>query len=138
MSDMKTVENDGDIEAFLKCVENRKRASDTAVVMQMMARVTGCQPKMWGDSIIGFDRYSYRRADGSQHQIMITGLSPRKTALTVYIMQGFDRYNDQLSRLGKHKRSRSCLYITRLENIDLAVLEEIVADSVRVMRERHL
>ena len=137
MSDMKTIENDGDVEAFLDCVENKRRAADARTVSEMMARITGCPPKMWGDSIIGFDRYDYKRKDGSEHSFMITGLSPRKAALTIYIMSGFSAYEDQLARLGKAKHSSSCLYITRLENIDMDALEEMITDSVRVMRERY-
>jgi hypothetical protein len=134
---MKTVETDGDVSAFLNCVQNARRREDARTVMAMMERVTGCPPRMWGDSIIGFDRYRYKRRDGSEHMFMITGLSPRKAALTLYIMTGFDAYEDQLARLGKVKRSVSCLYTTRLETIDMAVLEEMVADSVAVMRRRY-
>lgn len=137
MSDMKTVAHDGDVDGFLNCVENPKRAADARIVSKMMERITGCPPKMWGPSIIGFDRYNYKRKDGSDHQFMITGLSPRKANLTIYIMPGFSAYDDQLARLGKCKTSVSCLYITRLENIDLDVLEEIITDSVEVMRKRY-
>lgn len=137
MSGNKTTENDADVDAFLNCVENRKRADDARVIAKMMARVTGAPARMWGDSIIGFGRYSYRRKDGSEHKFMLTGLSPRKSALTIYVMPGFERYADLLARLGRHRHSRSCLYITRLENIDLAVLEQIIAGSVRVMRDRY-
>lgn len=134
---MKTVENDGDVLAFLNCVENDRRREDARKVVALMERVTGCAPRMWGDSIIGFDRYEYARKDGSRHSFMMTGVSPRKSALTVYIMPGFTAYADHLARLGKAKHASSCLYITRLENIDMAVLEEMVADSVAVMRARY-
>ncbi len=134
---MKTIENDGDIEAFLATISLSRRADDARLILTMMARVTGFEPKMWGPGIIGFDRYSYFRKDGSKHDYMITGLSPRKAALTVYIMNGFKDYADQLARLGKHKHSSSCLYITNLANIDLDVLEEMVVKSVDTMRERY-
>jgi hypothetical protein len=134
---MKTVQNDDDVDAFLNCVENQKRAADARLVMDMMTRVTGLPAKMWGAAIIGFDRYTYKRRDGSEHSYMMVGLSPRKAALTVYIMPGFKNYTEQLARLGKHKHSSSCLYITRLENVDFEVLEEIVTDSYQVMRNRY-
>ena len=137
MPAMKTLENDADVDAFLNCVENKRRAADARVVTDMMRGITGLAPRMWGPSIIGFDRYRYRRRDGSEHSYMITGLSPRKAALTVYVMPGFSAYADQLARLGRHKHSSSCLYITRLEAIDLTVLKEIVTDSVAVMRRRY-
>ncbi|MFT5005068.1 MAG: hypothetical protein ACI861_001702 [Paracoccaceae bacterium] len=137
MSDMKTIENDGDVDAFLNCVENLKRAADTRLVVDMMARVTGKPAKMWGDAIIGFDRFEYKRRDGSQHAYMMVGVSPRKASVTVYIMPGFNGYKDQLAKLGKHKHSSSCLYITSLANVDFVVLEEIVSDSYKVMQARN-
>lgn len=137
MSDMKTTQNDGDILAFLVRIEHKRRQTDTQTVLQLMARVTGLPPKMWGDSIIGFDRYDYKRRDGSGHSYMITGLSPRKTALTVYIMNGFSDYTDLLAQLGPHKHSKSCLYLTNLSKINLSVLEDIIRQSVDEMRRRY-
>ncbi len=137
MPEMKTTESDADVLEFLNCVENRQRAADTRQIVEIMQRITECTPKMWGASIIGFDRYTYHRKDGSEHAFMITGVSPRKAALTVYVMPGFDAYQDQLAWLGKFKHSVSCLYITRLTNVDLSVLEEILTDSVKVMRRRY-
>ncbi len=137
MSDMKTVENEADVAAFLASVENRGRAEDAETVVAMMMRVTGQPPKMWGDSLIGFDRYEYRRKDGSEHQFFLTGLSPRKANLTVYIMPGFSEYQDRLDRLGPHKHSVSCLYLGRLNKIDLDVLEELIAQSVADMRAKY-
>lgn len=134
---MKTSENDQNVFEFLSSVENKRRADDTRIVVEMMERITGCPPKMWSDSIIGFERYTYKRKDGSQHSFMITGVSPRKTALTVYIMPGFSGFADQLARLGKYRNSVSCLYISRLENIDIDVLEDLIARSVAEMRERY-
>lgn len=134
---MKTTQNDGDVGAFLAGLENRRRAQQAETIAAMMERITGDPPRMWGDSIIGFGSYAYRRKDGSPHQFFLTGVSPRKQALTIYIMPGFSAYGDQLARLGKAKHSSSCLYVTRLENIDLDVLEEIVTDSVSVMRARY-
>lgn len=131
---MKTVENDGDVGAFLASVANRGRAADAAVVAEMMQRITGCPPRMWGDSIIGFDGYDYKRRDGSAHRWFVTGVSPRKANLTIYIMPGFKRYQGLLDRLGRHKTSVSCLYLGRIARIDMAALEELITDSVAVMR----
>lgn len=103
----------------------------------MMAEVTGEPPVMWGDSIIGFGRYRYARRDGSQHAFFLTGVSPRKTALTVYIMPGFADFADLLARLGPHTRSVSCLHIKRLDAVDFDLLTELVRRSVEVMRARH-
>jgi hypothetical protein len=134
---MKTVENDASVPAFLNCVENRQRAADTAQIVAMMERITGQPAKMWGDAIIGFDRFKYKRRDGTEHSYLVTGVSPRKSSLTIYIMPGFKKYTDQLARLGRHKHSISCLYITKLENVDLTVLEEIIADGYAVMKEQY-
>jgi hypothetical protein len=137
VSENKTMENDRDVVAFLNCVENPRRAEDARVVAAMMQRVTGCAPRMWGDSIIGFDRYEYARKDGSRHTFMMTGVSPRKAALTVYVMPGFSAYTHHLARLGRHRHSTSCLYLPNLADIDMGVLEEIIADSVKSMRARY-
>ncbi len=137
MSDMKTVENEGNVGQFLQSVENPRRRDDAIKVARMMESVTGEVPRMWGDSIIGFGHYRYRRADKSEHEWMLTGLSPRKSALTVYIMPGFSRYGDLLSRLGKHRHSVSCLYLTRLANIDFDVLTELVRRSVKDMKDKY-
>ena len=137
MSDMKTVETDADPAAFLARVENRGRAEDAAEVVEMMRRITGYGPRMWGDSIIGFGRYDYARKDGSQHSFFRTGVSPRKQNLTVYIMPGFSQFADQLARLGPHKHSSSCLYLGRLTSVDGAVLEELIRASVAEMDRRY-
>ena len=131
---MKTAENDGDVAAFLTSVAHRGRAEDAGVVADMMQRITGCPPRMWGDSIIGFDGYDYRRRDGSPHRWFITGVSPRKANLTIYIMPGFKKYQDLLARLGPHKTSVSCLYLGRLAKVDMGVLEELISQSVALMR----
>lgn len=133
MSDMKTTETDSDPISFLARHENRGRAEDARTVMEMMQRITGQPPRMWGDSIIGFGSYGYARRDGTRHRYFRTGVSPRKTALTVYVMPGFSEYADLLGRLGKHKHSASCLYLGRLSDVDGAVLEELIARGWRDM-----
>ena len=137
MSDMKTVENDGDVDAYLESVDNPRRREDAKRVARMMQEVTGEKPRMWGDSIVGFGRYRYHRSDGSEHRWMLTAVAPRKAALTVYIMPGFKPYGDLMRKLGKHRHSVSCLYITRLENVDFDVLTELVSRSVADMRRKN-
>lgn len=131
---MKTAENDSDVGAFLASIAHPGRAEDAKSIAQMMQRITGCPPRMWGDSIIGFDAYNYKRRDGSAHRWFITGVSPRKANLTVYIMPGFKRYQNLLDRLGRHKTSVSCLYLGRLAKVDMAALEDLVSASVADMR----
>ena len=115
----------------------RRAARDARAILAMMTRVTSCEPIMWGPSIVGFDQYHYRYESGREGDFFITGFSPRKTALTIYIMPGFDKYEALMSRLGKYKTGRSCLYINKLQDVDMDVLEELVRLSVEFMRARY-
>lgn len=137
MAALKTKPNDGDIEAFLESVENEERVRDCREVMALMEGVTGESPTLWGDSIIGFGSYHYVYDSGREGDWFLTGVSPRKQSLTVYIMAGFDRYDELLERLGKHRTGKSCLYINRLEDVDTYVLRELVAASVAHMRKTY-
>ncbi|MEM7803212.1 MAG: DUF1801 domain-containing protein, partial [Chloroflexota bacterium] len=114
----KTTENDLDVMAFLKGVENPKRRSDGLRVLKMMQEISGEEPRMWGNSLVGFGKYSYKYASGREGEFFLTGFSPRKTSLTLYIMDGFEGYDAILKTLGKYKTGKSCLYIKKLEDID--------------------
>lgn len=119
-------------------VEDEARRADCAVLMEMMERVTGATPVMWGPSIVGFGSYHYRYASGREGDWMLAGFSPRKRDLTVYVMAGFQGKEKLLARLGRHKTSAGgCLYLKRLADVDLAVLEELVRDSVERLRRAH-
>jgi hypothetical protein len=96
----------------------------------IMTRLSGEKPIMWGDSIVGFGEYRSTGATGSSSTWMRTGFSPRKQALTLYIMDGFDSYESLLEQLGPHRTGRACLYITDLEKVDLDVLERIISGSL--------
>ena len=103
-----------------------------------MARVTGKRAVIWGNAIVGFGRYQYKYDSGHSGEFFVTGFSPRKQNLTIYIMPGFNRYKKQLGKVGKHKLGKSCLYVKNLDQVDLAALEEMIADSVRRMREMYV
>ncbi len=133
MSDVKTQKNKASVRSFLDSVENDKKRTDSKVILELMREVTGEEPSMWGDSIIGFGEYSYKYASGREGQWFQTGFSPRKQNLTLYIMPGFDRYDELLSKLGKYKTGKSCLYINTLEDVNLDVLKQLVKASVDVM-----
>ena len=105
--------------------------------METLRAITGREPRLWGSSIVGFGKYRYEYASGRKGEFFLTGFSPRKTALAVYVMPGFARYQAQLQKLGPHKTGKSCLYLKRLDAIDRGILEEILADSVRHMREKY-
>lgn len=130
MSDLKTKKNDADVEKFLDSVENDKRRKDSLVVLNLMREVTGEEASMWGSSIVGFGSYHYKYASGREGDWFLSGFSPRKQNLTVYIMDGFSNYDELLGRLGKHKTGKSCLYINKLEDIDQDVLRQLVMESL--------
>lgn len=121
------------VDTFLDAVENERRREDARTVKAMMERITGWEPRMWGPSIVGFGEYHYRYDSGREGDFLITGFSPRKKALTIYIMPGFARYDALMARLGKFRTGRSCLYINKLDDVDLSVLEELIASSVQYM-----
>lgn len=137
MSEMKTQPNDASVEEFLGTVPNAGRREDAAELLAVMNRVTGASARMWGDSLIGYGEYAYKRADGSKHKFFLTGFSPRKANLVVYLMAGVAQHAEKLARLGKHKHSSSCLYLGRLKNVDLDVLAQMIADDLAIMRERY-
>ena len=137
MSEPKTKRNDESVHVFLNKVEDNQKKEDALKVMEIMESVTGEKAEMWGPSIVGFGTYHYKYKSGREGDWMLTGFSPRKQALTLYIMSGFSRYDELLSQLGKHKTGKSCLYIKRLADIDLNVLTELVAASVNYMQTRN-
>ncbi len=134
MAELKTKVNDADVVAFLNGVADERKRQDCFAVLDLMERVTGAEPKMWGASIVGFGAYHYVYATGNSGDWPLTGFAPRAQNITLYIMAGFDQYDVLLARLGKHKIGKSCLYIKRLADVDLTVLEELVALSVEHMR----
>jgi hypothetical protein len=137
MAAPKTLPNDASVEAFLLSVENVERRGDTRAVLAIMERITGQPPVMWGDSIIGFDTYHYKYASGREGDWMLSAVSPRKAALTVYIMAGFERFPDLMEKLGKYKTGSSCLYPKRLSDADPDVLEKLISQSVGYIRETY-
>jgi len=137
MSDMKTKPTGVSVSAFLKAVADPVRRKECETVKKIMSRATGHRPKMWGDSLVGYGTYHYKYASGREGDFFLTGFSPRKAAMTIYIIPGFKPYADLLKELGKHKHSSSCLYLTRLEQVDQGVLEELVTRSVADMRMKY-
>lgn len=135
MAELKTKMNDTDPIEFLLQVENDKRREDSIKLLQIMKNLTKEQPKMWGPSIIGFGKMEYKNTSGT-HDWMMTGFSPRKQNLTIYIMDGFTKYERLLSKLGKHKLGKSCLYINKLEDIDIDILEELISKSIEYIKSK--
>lgn len=135
MAEPKTVPTGASVDAFIDAVPDDKRRADSRVILDMMREVTGCEPELWGPSIIGFGRRPLTYADGSVKEWMEIGFSPRKANFSLYIMAKFDGYEALLERLGPHKTGASCLYVNRLEKLDLDVLREIVERSINASRD---
>jgi hypothetical protein len=130
MAEQKTKETGQAVTEFLDAIPDEQRRQDCYTLMEMMRKLTGYEPKMWGPSIIGFGKYHYKYASGHEGDSAITGFSPRKEAITIYLTYGFENYPDLMERLGKHKVGKGCLYIKRLSDVDPAVLEELIRKMV--------
>ncbi|MBE9068788.1 DUF1801 domain-containing protein [Leptolyngbya cf. ectocarpi LEGE 11479] len=137
MSDLKTQPNDASVDKFIQALENEQRRNDCLTLLPIMQRVTQREPTMWGDSMIGFGRYHYRYKSGREGDWFITGFSPRKRELTVYIMPGFENYSALLEQLGKHRLGKSCLYIKKLSDVDITLLETLITQSITEMEARY-
>jgi hypothetical protein len=137
MADVKTKRNKASVAQFLDTVADEQRRSDSKKVLAMIKKATGYPPRMWGDSIVGFGSYHYKYASGREGDWPLAGFSPRKQALTLYIMPGFKRYPELMKKLGKHKTGSSCLYLKKLEDVDLDVLQTLVKESVRYMEKKY-
>ncbi len=135
MSELKTKVNDASVLEFLHNVPDEKKRQDSLALLAFMEEVTGYEAKMWGPSIVGFGQYHYKYASGREGDMPLTGFSPRKQALTLYITSGFDQYEELLASLGKHSTGKACLYIKRLSDVNLATLREIIQQSVKHMIE---
>lgn len=129
MAELKTKENDGDVEAFIDGIGDEQRRADCRTLLQLVSQVTGQEPKMWGAAIVGFGHYHYSYASGRSGDWFRVGFSPRKQNLTLYLMDGFDEYASLLAKLGKHSTGKSCLYVKRLSDVDLDVLKQLVTLS---------
>jgi hypothetical protein len=132
----KTRENDASVEDFLNSVENETRRTDAFRVLEMFKRATGLEPKMWGDAIVGFGKYPVKYADGSTLDWLMTGFSPRKQNMTLYVISRSPKQPELLAKLGTHTTSKACLYIKRLSDIDEKALERVIKDCVTYMRTR--
>jgi hypothetical protein len=122
------------VDKFIKSVKDEQTRDDCFKIAEMMQKITKAEPKMWGTSIVGFGSYHYKGASGREGDWFITGFSPRKQNLTLYIMSGFEDHAELLAKLGKYSTGKGCLYIKKLEDIDVKVLKELIARSVKRMK----
>lgn len=133
-AELKTQLNDASVEAFIDA-QSPEVAADCRAIMQLMQKATGEEARMWGASIVGFGRYHYKGASGREGEWMVTGFSPRKANLSLYILSGLDRSAALLKKLGKHTTGKGCLYIKRLSDVDAKVLEQLIAKGVKGMEK---
>jgi hypothetical protein len=134
MAELKTKPTQQSVTEYLDAIPDEKRRRECYTVLELMEKAAQEEPRMWGDSMVGFGSYHYKYASGHEGDAFLTGFASRKNALTVYILAGFEGYSDLMAKLGKYKTGRSCLYIKKLEDIDLAILEKLVSQSVEHMR----
>ena len=134
MAENKTQKTGASVDEFIASVENRRRREDGLTLLHMMKQVTGLEPEMWGPSIVGFGDYHYQYDSGREGDMPLTGFSPRSRSLSLYIMAGFDEYDNLLNRLGKHRIGASCLYINKLADVDMSVLRDLIAQSYEHIR----
>ena len=137
MANNKTQPTDVSPDSFIEALEHPRRKADSLVLLDIMKRMTGWAPTMWGPSLIGFGQYHYKYDSGREGDFFRIGFSPRKANMTVYIMPGYQDFSDDLSRLGKHKLGKSCLYINKLEDVDMDVLEEIFEKGLKIMAQKY-
>jgi len=134
-TELKTKVNDASVTKFLEGVADEQKRNESFEILKLMKQVTKEEPKMWGASIVGFGSYHYKGASGREGDWMLTGFSPRKQALTLYLMHGFDAHKDLLKKLGKYETGMGCLYIKTLDDVDRKVLKELVTASVKRMKQ---
>lgn len=137
MAENKTHQTANSVADYLASIENERRRKDCKAVMKLMREATGKRAKMWGSSLIGFGRYHYKYDSGREGDMPLTGVSPRKQNLVVYIMPGFKPYGDLMKRLGRHKTGKSCLYINNLADIDIKVLSLLIKKSARHIEKKY-
>ncbi|QQR54992.1 DUF1801 domain-containing protein [Candidatus Peregrinibacteria bacterium] len=139
MAELKTKKTKASVSAFLAAVEDEKKRKDCQELAKIFEEITEEKPAMWGDSIVGFGSYHYKSERSKQEgDWPLTGFSPRKKNITLYIMCGFKDQEKFLKKIGKHKVSGgSCLYIKHLSDIDLGILKELIKASLKVMKERY-
>lgn len=137
MAELKTKPNDGSVAKFINSVDDTQKKEDAWKLLEIMEEIAGAPAKMWGPSIVGFGTYHYVYDSGRTGDWMLTGFSPRKQALTLYLMSGYAPFKEDLKKLGKHKIGKSCLYIKRLSDVDEKVLRKMIKESIIKVKERY-
>jgi hypothetical protein len=137
MAELKTKLTDASVDDFLNTIKDEQVRQDCFAVTEIMQKATKAEPKMWGASIVGFGSYHYKYASGREADWMLTGFSPRKQNLTLYVYPGFDGYDELMAQLGNHTCGKSCIYIKRLSDLHLPTLKKLINASVKHMLKTH-
>lgn len=137
MAQNKTTATKLSTKVFVDGIEDLQKRKDCRALMKLMARLTGNRAKMWGTNIVGYGSYHYRYASGREGDFFLMGFSPRKQALTIYVVAGFSKFPKLMAKLGKYKTGKSCLYVKRLEEIDFNVLEKLLTASRDYLRSTY-
>ena len=135
MAELKTKLNDASVNDFLNGIKDEEKRADSFEISQLMQQVTKQEPKMWGTSIVGFGNTHLKYESGRELDWFITGFSPRKQSLTLYVLGSFNPHTDLLKKLGKHKTGGGCLYINKLKDVDVKVLKELIKESVKAAKK---
>jgi len=137
VAENKTKPGKASVTAYINGIEDKQKRSDVKKVAAMMRKATGKRARMWGANIVGYGKYHYKYDSGREGDFMITGFSPRKQALTLYVIPGFKHFEPLMKKLGKYKTGKSCLYIKRLSDVDENVLNKLIVGSVKYMRKNY-
>ncbi|TBN06452.1 DUF1801 domain-containing protein [Hyunsoonleella flava] len=135
MTYLKTKENDSDVIAYINAIEDDAKKEDALILLELMERITGFKAKMWGNRIIGFGNYLYKTKAGKEGEWFLTGFSPTKTNVSLHLMFGLTEETDLLEKLGKHKIGKGCLYLKKLADVDILVLEKLVSKTFKRMQK---
>ena len=137
MAELKTRKNDRSVDGFIACLDDEWKRRESHTLIALMRDITGSEPAMWGENIVGFGNYRFKYASGREIDWMLTGFSLRKRAFSIYVMTGFDGHDEIMGVLGKHKTGKSCLYVNKLEDIDLEALRKLLEASVTHLVEKY-
>ena len=137
MAEAKTKQNELSVDAYIEAIADDARREDCRALIKLMSAVTKCPPKMWGTGIVGFGTYHYKYASGHEGDACLTGFASRKGDISVYLSCESDEQVALLGKLGKHKMAKACLYVRRLSDVELPVLEQLIARSVKEVKRRY-
>jgi len=136
MAERKTLATEADVKKFLESVQDERQREESKRLLELMGRVTGAAPVMYGSSIVGFGRSMIEYADGHKDEWFSVGFSPRKGKFSLYVLDDAEKHQDVLTRLGKYKTGKACLWVKKLDDVDMGVLEEIIAGAVQRDRQK--